>query len=76
MIRKVFRKKISKGTQDRKTLTYKGEKYEIDKWVQCDGCNKWRRTHKKLSPREKFTCESIGINCRAKEEQDPEFITI
>ena len=47
VIRKVFRKKISKkGTNDRKTLTYKGEKYEIDKWVQCDGCNKWRRTHK------------------------------
>lgn len=71
----MFRKRIQKGSA-KKTLTYKGEKYEIDKWVQCDSCNKWRRTHKSLGPKEKFTCQSVNLNCKAKEEHDPEFITI
>lgn len=71
----MFRKRIQKGSA-KKTLTYKGEKYQIDRWVQCDSCNKWRRTHRKMAPKERFTCELVGVSCKVREERDEEFITI
>lgn len=48
-----------------KKITYKGESYEIDNWIECESCKTWRIV-KDVYQGKRFICSKIGKKCSTK----------
>jgi hypothetical protein len=65
-IKKQLSKSIKKKPKaDVKMVTYRGESYKIDNWIECENCKIWRIVNKKCPPHH-FTCNKIGKKCSTK----------